>query len=75
MSRIWKGNKMKRKTSKQLRKETRKKLKAIGRRSRKFAHLICNKCKREMKIRINLDHLDLYNDELRKSYICLFCKK
>lgn len=65
---------MKRKTSQQLRKETKKKLKNFGRRSRKFIYITCKKCKRETKIRINLGNIELYTDELKKNYICLFCR-
>ena len=66
---------MKRKNSKQLRKETRNKLKKIGRRSRYFIHLICKECKREYKIRINAGNQELYTDELKNNYICLICRK
>lgn len=62
-----------RKTSHQLRKETKAKLKKVGKVSRKFVHLICKRCKREYKIRINRADIDLYTDELKKNYICLIC--
>jgi len=66
--------KKKKKNSNQLRKETKAKLKAIGRRSRKFMHLVCIKCKREYKIRINLGNEVLYTDKIKKNYICLICR-
>jgi arginyl-tRNA--protein-N-Asp/Glu arginylyltransferase len=62
------------KNSKQLSKETRKKLKTLGRRSRKFIHLVCIKCNREYSIRINREHEDLYTDKVIKNYVCLLCR-
>lgn len=65
----------KKKSSNQLRKETRRRLKEIGRRNRKFIKLTCSKCRREYKIRINIDHEDLYTKEVKKNYICLLCRR
>ena len=35
--------------------------------------LTCSKCKKEFEIRVN--HPDMYTDEVRKSWVCLLCKK
>jgi len=65
---------MTRKNSRQLRKETKERLKKVGRRNRQFVTLKCIKCKREFKIRINPGTVDLYTDKLKRNYICLLCK-
>jgi len=63
------------KNSKQLRKETRKKLKALGRMSRKFMHLVCIKCKRKYSIRTNAGNEGLYTEKYKKNYVCLVCRR
>ena len=65
---------MAKKNSKQLRKETKIKLKKIGRRNRKFVHIVCTKCGKTIDIMINLSSIDLYTKEMRKHYICLLCR-
>ena len=62
------------KNSKQLNSETKKKLKSLGRRSRKFIPLICTKCGNKRDIRINEDNEYLYTEEYKKKYICLLCR-
>lgn len=65
---------MAKKNSNQLSKETKATYKAMGRRSRKFIKLTCNKCKREHSIRVNLENVKLYTEKIIKEYICLLCK-
>lgn len=62
-------------TSKELRKKTKKKLEKLfgGRRSRIFVTMICNKCKREYKIRVNTKEQKERFKELRETWICLIC--
>jgi len=62
------------KNSQQLRKETRERLKELGKRNRKFVYMTCQRCKREVQIHINRDHEDLYTDDLKKNYICAICR-
>lgn len=63
---------MSKKNSYQLKQETKKKLKEIGVKNRKFITLKCIKCKREYHIRINAG--SVYTEEYIKSYVCLLCK-
>ncbi len=59
-------------TSKELRKRTRKKLKKIGRRNRKFVYLKCNQCGKERQIRTA--DKSLYTEKIRKKYVCVLCR-
>ena len=62
------------KTSQQLTRETRKRLREMGHRNRKFVHLTCIKCKKIWDIRINAGDEVLFTDKLKKNYICLLCR-
>ena len=68
-----KGSKNK-KTSQDLKKETRQKLQEVGRRSRRFVDMICNKCKREYKIRVNTLEQKEDFEKIRDKWICILCK-
>jgi len=65
---------MAKKNSKQLKKETKAKLKKIGKRNRKFVHLVCVKCKRDFRIRTNIGNYDLWTNDMKKHYVCLLCR-
>ena len=66
--------KKKKKNSNQLRKETKAKLRKIGKRNRKFVHLVCTQCGREFKINTNPGNYDLWTEEIKKHYVCLICR-
>lgn len=57
--------------SKELRKETKKKLKALGKRNRKFIKVECISCHKIDRIRVN--NPELYTEEVQKKYKCFLC--
>lgn len=77
-----KGQKMKRKkinkkTSKDLKKYTKEKLKKVfgGRMSRIYVHMICKECKREYKIRVNTKEQKEVFNSLKDTWVCMICRK
>jgi len=41
-------------------------------RGKAFLTLICKKCKKEFRIRVN--NIDIYTEEIKKNWVCLLCK-
>lgn len=55
------------------REKTRRRIKELGLDTRrKFIHITCIKCGKERDIRVN--DKSIYNEEMLKNYICVFCK-
>ncbi len=66
-------NRLKTKTSKDLRKYAQEKTEESGIYERRsYLHLVCNVCKREVTIRVN--NKSIYSKEYIKNYICLLCR-
>lgn len=65
--------KKKKLTSKELRKKARRIKKKVSCGRRSFILLICKKCKREYKIRVN--DKSIYTKKIIKNWICLLCRK
>lgn len=53
-------------------KRVRKRLHELGlNKKRKFVHLVCKLCRREVPVRTNTP--ELYTEEVKKNWICLHC--
>ena len=66
----------KKKTSKDFRKYAKKKLKEVygGRKNRIFAHITCNECKYDYRIRVNTKEGKQVYDSMKSTWICMVCK-
>ena len=66
----------KKKTSKDFRKYAKKKLKELygGRKNRIFAHITCNVCKYDYRIRVNKKETKRIYDSMKRTWICMICK-
>jgi len=59
------------KTSDELKRETQEELSKIGRRNRRFVHLVCSICHRECQIRTS--NPELYTVEVKQKWTCFNC--